>query len=227
MKAKLSFAVWNMELTKGVQVAGGEGQSDRPKRVEGEFFLKLGEKYVKVAYREGRKSPAYQYIGPGQCVFYAREQATDEEGREHVYKPIGQVMLPQSGEYVVMLRTLGGKGGKNGKLTTILLPYSDQFLEKGMISVMNFTDREVVLVPDNQKRKLALKPKASGKIKLKSADASGVFLQMYSRKSSDDPWKIEFSRAYSIFKNAKSACILYQEKQGGGVKVKFFSGLDK
>lgn len=222
--AQLSFVVWKVGVSKGVQMAGGKPSKQLDEPVHGELFLKVGEEYVKVNYREGRRSPVYQYSGPAQCVFYEREQAPAEDGGAVEYKPLAKVQLLGSGKYLVVLKS---KVGKPAPLKPLLLPYSDDFLAEGMLCVVNDTDREVVVVPDNRKIKLPLKPRAMGKMKLENADATGIYLQVYSRKSADAAWKIESSNAYAVYKHSKHACILYQDRPRGDVRVKLYSGLGR
>ncbi len=213
IKAQLRFNLWVHSEAQGLQTTGA-GIKERG-RYQGRLFLKQGEKFVGVNYREGRRTGEIPYNGEEQCVLYKNG------GGDQVYIKICSVKLAKSGKYMIILRTSGSV--KDPKFTPILIPHDDKHLKKGHVLFVNYTDRQLGLVLDADK-KLTLIPNAMKSISLKEG-AAGLHIEMHTKTREENDWKVADSKGYSIDQQSKSACILFQEKKGGAVKMKLFSRL--
>mgnify|MGYP007079445323 FL=1 len=213
--AQLRFNLWVQSSPQGMQTTGA-GVAKKKERYQGSFFLKNGEKLTEVSYRQGRRTGEVTYKGGEECVLY-------KKGAEDVpLVELCKFRLPKSGKYLVLLRTSGT--AKDPVFKPILIPHDKSHLKKGRVLFVNYTNLKLGLVLD-AKRKLALQPNAMKSLLLKDAKAAGVHIEMHTKAKGDKEWQVVESKGYSINHESKSACILYQEKKGGPVKMKFFTGL--
>lgn len=215
VKAALRFQVWAGERRMGVQVV--EGKRERRERYVGSLFLKNGGDYVKVDYREGRRSGLVEYAGPKACEFYRR--AVGEEG-EATFEKVGRVTLPRSGAYVVLLKMSGPVAAP--VMDPLLLPYDDSFLKKGQILVMNQTGGDVACRVSEGKR-VGVRAGRDRVVQL-ARGARSIYLHAFSR-SGGEGWVEEFARPYALREDAKSVLIFYRDVEGGPLRVKLYSGL--
>lgn len=216
--AQLRFTLWVNHKAQGIQSQGNSLKKQKPiVRYKGNFFIKDGEKFTSLSYRQGRQTKEFIYKGDHECIVYKKGLG------DMPYAELFKIVLPKSGKYLVILKTTGSV--ESPRFRPLLIPHNAENLSVGHILFINATKQRLGFVLDDNK-KMVLKPSGIKSLALSDKESAGIHLKVYAKRKADSAWTLEDSKGYSLDPDKKSACIFYRDSKLGRIKLKLFSGIE-
>lgn len=207
LKASLRFQIWVPQSAGGIMIEADPSLKREP--IKEELLIQQGDSFLAFRCGELRKSAAVDYIGQPELVVWRAGEAGEKV-------EVARCELPTSGKYRVILMKSG-----NG-YQALPIPLDSEALSKGEIQMVNTTQRAIV-VQQHENRALLLRKGVTKTMKLANPHQPTVHLTIKTLRESK--WVAEYSRPYTLCRNARSVCFFYETQSSRRLQMKFFSGL--
>lgn len=206
LRASLRFQIWVPQGSVGIMIEADPSLRREP--VQEELFLQSGETYFPVLCRELRRSAEVEYVGGAELLLHRSDGETKEV--------VARCWLPDSGEFRVILMKQGDG------YQAFPVPLDSEKLAPGCVQMVNTTSRAVT-VQQHQRRAVLLRRNEVKLMRLAQPHEPTVHLTIRARRNSK--WVAEYSRPYTLRKNARTVCFFYETESSKRLQMKFFSGL--
>ena len=206
LRASLRFQIWVPQSDGGIMIEADPSLRREP--VQEDLFLEAGGAFLPIRCQELRRSAQLKYVGTPELQLHRSVGETK--------KVVARCLLPASGEFRIILMLQG-----DGYLA-FPIPLDSERLPKGCVQMVNMTRRAVIAQPHGA-RAIMLRRNAVKVMKIAQSQQPTMHLTIKARR--EGQWVEEYSRPYTLRKNARSVCFLYETDSSRRLQLKFFSGL--